>query len=207
MDNHQLVQFNQQQALITSRLEAVGTNTTQLQTQLDESTRDIHQLMNRLDERQEAQSETNRAFESQFTHLGQVLQDQQNSFGEQLNQQSAALRLLISQLGNRTESAVRSDTTSDIPVPTPVHSNGTSTELPVSTEEAIPLVDAAIVKTQLPLIPPRMYKGERKDNACELWCMDMHSFMRRFETLTNKTLSNEQAVEYISQYFADAALT
>jgi len=31
--------------------------------------------------------------------------------------------------------------------------------------------------------------------------------MRRFETLTNKTLSNEQAVEYISQYFADAALT
>jgi hypothetical protein len=35
----------------------------------------------------------------------------------------------------------------------------------------------------------------------------MHSFMRRYETLTGKSLSNEQAVEYISQYFSDAALT
>jgi len=37
--------------------------------------------------------------------------------------------------------------------------------------------------------------------------MDMHSFIRRYKTLTGRTLSNEQAVEYISQYFSDAALT
>jgi hypothetical protein len=59
MDNNQLVQFNQQQAVITSRLEAVGTNTAQLQAQLNKSTKDIHRLMSRLDERQESQFETN----------------------------------------------------------------------------------------------------------------------------------------------------
>ena len=37
--------------------------------------------------------------------------------------------------------------------------------------------------------------------------MDMHSFLRRFEVLTGKTLSQAQAVEYISQYFTEAALT
>jgi Retrotransposon gag protein len=70
-----------------------------------------------------------------------------------------------------------------------------------------PPIDPSIIKPQLPLIQPRQYKGERKDNACEQWCMDMHSFLRRFEILTGKFLVDEQAVEYISQYFADAALT
>jgi hypothetical protein len=37
--------------------------------------------------------------------------------------------------------------------------------------------------------------------------MDMHSFLGRFETLTGKYHRPEQSVEYISQYFADAALT
>jgi len=200
MDNSQLVQFNQQQALITNRLDAVGTSTNQLQAQLNDSTRDIHRLMNQLDERQEAQSEANRAFENRFKQFEQVLENQQNGFLQQLSQQSAALQLLM----NRTEPAVRPEATD---VATPSSSNETNPKPPASPEVPIPPVDPAVIKTQLPLISPRVYKGERKDNACEQWCMDMHSFMRRYETLTGRTLSNEQAVEYISQYFSDAALT
>jgi hypothetical protein len=70
-----------------------------------------------------------------------------------------------------------------------------------------PHYDPSIIKPHLPLVQPRTYKGERKDNACEQWCMDMHNFMRRFEILTGKYLRLVQAVEYISQYFTDAALT
>jgi len=36
--------------------------------------------MNQLDERQEAQSEANRAFENQFKQFEQVLENQQNGF-------------------------------------------------------------------------------------------------------------------------------
>ena len=68
-------------------------------------------------------------------------------------------------------------------------------------------IEPSIIKPQLPLVQPRPYKGERKDNACEQWCMDMYSFMRRFETLTGKYLTGVQAVEYISQYFQETALT
>jgi Retrotransposon gag protein len=200
MDDNQLVQFNQQQALITSRLDAVGVSTNQLQTQLDQSTRDIHRLMSQLDERQKAQSETNQTFESQFTQLGQVLQEQQSNFFEQLNQQNTALQLLISQLGSVVKPV-------DQPEGSTSRTKEKEVELSLPPELPLPSMDGSIVKTQLPLIPPPIYKGERKDNACEQWCMEMHSFMRRYETLTGKFLTNGQAVEYISQYFADAART
>jgi hypothetical protein len=70
-----------------------------------------------------------------------------------------------------------------------------------------PHVDPSIIKPQLPLIQPRLYKSKWKDNACEQWCMDMHSFLRRFEILTGKYLSIIHAIKIISQYFAEVALT
>lgn len=204
MDNNQLVQFNQQQALITSQLETVGSGTEQLQSQLHDSARDIQRLMTQLDERYESQYETNRTFETRFEALGQVLQQQQGTFLEQFNHQNEAIRQLVGRLDARTESSAPLDTNTDLH--TPSHSTGTGGEAPVPPEAPVSTFDNSIVKTQLPLIPPRVYKGERKDNACEQWCMDMHSFMRRYETLTGKSLSDEQAVEYIAQYFSDAAL-
>ena len=126
----------------------------------------------------------------------------------QFNQQGTLLQTLMNSFGARTEATTRWEATLDAPVHTPSDSN-TSTHplVPTSTnpvqhvvvENPRSLVDSSIIKTQLPLIQPRPYKGERKDNACEQWCMDMHSFMRRYETLTGRTLSNEQAVEYIFQ--------
>ncbi|KFY70635.1 hypothetical protein V498_10290, partial [Pseudogymnoascus sp. VKM F-4517 (FW-2822)] len=64
-----------------------------------------------------------------------------------------------------------------------------------------------LVKAQLPLKEPRKYSGERKNGACEQWCMDMLSFLTRFEKLTRSNVDPLQAVEYITQYFEGAALT
>ncbi|OAF58305.1 hypothetical protein VC83_06611 [Pseudogymnoascus destructans] len=64
-----------------------------------------------------------------------------------------------------------------------------------------------LVKAQLPLKEPRKYSGERKNGACEQWCMDMLSFLTRFEKLTRTNVEPLQAVEYITQYFEGAALT
>jgi len=65
---------------------------------------------------------------------------------------------------NRTEPAVRLEATD---VATPSSSNETNPKPPAPPEVPIPPVDPAVIKTQLPLISLRVYKGERKDNACE----------------------------------------
>ena len=65
---------------------------------------------------------------------------------------------------NHTELAVRLEATD---VATPSSSNETNLKPPALPEVLIPLVDPAVIKTQLPLILLRVYKGERKDNACE----------------------------------------
>ena len=65
---------------------------------------------------------------------------------------------------NRTKPAVRLEATD---VATPLSSNETNPKLLAPPKVLIPLVDPAVIKTQLLLILLRVYKGERKDNACE----------------------------------------
>lgn len=120
------------------------------------------------------------------------------SFEERLNAQFARMEKRFSN--------VRSEGTESTPNATP----------PVTIPTAIPLPTTPtfgerpslqLVKAQLPLKEPRKYGGERKNGACEQWCMDMYSFLRQFEKLTRTNLEAVQAVEYVTQYFEGAALT
>ena len=58
--------------------------------------------------------------------------------------------------------------------------------------------DPSIIKPHLPLVQPCTYKGERKDNACKQWCIDIYNFIYCFKILTRKYLCLVQAIEYIS---------
>lgn len=138
------------------------------------------------------------------------------SFEERLNAQFARMEERLS--------SIRSEPTKSIPNETQLGTVPTEVPLPTTpTMNAQPMFGTEptfrgqpsfgiqpsqqLVKAQLPLKEPRMYGGERKNGACEQWCMDMLSFLTRFERLTRTSVEPLQAVEYITQYFEGAALT
>lgn len=120
------------------------------------------------------------------------------SFEERLNAQFARMEERFSNLRSDTTDST-SNGTSSIPPPAAIPLPATPTFKGLPTTQ--------LVKAQLPLKEPRKYGGERKNGACELWCMDMYSFLKRFEKLTRTSLDPIQSVEYITQYFEGAALT
>ncbi|OBT60100.1 hypothetical protein VE03_10910 [Pseudogymnoascus sp. 23342-1-I1] len=140
---------------------------------------------------------TNTRIHDMSTQTAQMLQ----SFEERLNAQFARMeeRLLH----------IRSEVPQSTPHETPLGATPTEVPLPTTlTFEPQPIFGTQptfggqlsfgippsqqLVKAQLPLKEPRKYSGERKNGACEQWCMDMYSFLQRFEN---------------TQYFEGAALT
>ena len=82
-----------------------------------------------------------------------------------------------------------------------------ATETPITNPFAVEHRLEQLVKAQLPLKEPRKYNRDRKNGACEQWCMDMWSFLEQFKRLTRAKLDKQQAVEYVSQYLGGTALT
>lgn len=65
-----------------------------------------------------------------------------------------------------------------------------------------------------PLMPPTslltnkafsLYSGERKDAACERWCIEARQYMARVKLFTTAELSDEQQVAIATQYLRGAA--
>lgn len=119
------------------------------------------------------------------------------SFEERLNAQFARMEERFSNLRSDTTETTSNEAPDIPPVAIPLPTTPTFEVLPSS----------QLVKAQLPLKEPRKYGGERKNGACELWCMDMYSFLKRFEKLTRTNLNPAQSVEYITQYLEGSALT
>lgn len=140
------------------------------------------------------------------TQTAQLLQ----SFEERLNAQFARMEERLSSIRSEATETTPNETPfepipTEVPLPTtPKVEPQQPTFVPTSYET---LRSQQLVKAQLPLKEPRKYGGERKNGACEQWCMDMYSFIQRFERLTRTKIEATQAVEYISQYFEGAALT
>lgn len=140
------------------------------------------------------------------TQTAQLLQ----SFEERLNAQFARMEERLSSIRSEATETTPNETPfepipTEVPLPTtPKVEPQQPTFVPTSYET---LRSQQLVKAQLPLKEPRKYGGERKNGACEQWCMDMYSFLQRFERLTRTKIEATQAVEYISQYFEGAALT
>ena len=141
---------------------------------------------------------TNSRIQDMNAQTTQMLQ----SFEERLNAQFARMEERFSNLRSEATESTSNETppiTIPIAIPTAIPLPRTPTFGEAPSQQ--------IVKAQLPLKEPRKYGGERKNGACEQWCMDMYSFLQRFEKLTRTTLEATQAVEYVTQYFEGAALT
>jgi uncharacterized coiled-coil protein SlyX len=123
------------------------------------------------------------------------------SFEERLNAQFARMEERF--LNLRSEATESTSNETPIPIPTAIPTSIPLPRAPTFGEAP----SQQIVKAQLPLKEPRKYGGERKNGACEQWCMDMYSFLQRFEKLTRTNIEATQAVEYVTQYFEGAALT
>jgi len=56
----------------------------------------------------------------------------------------------------------------------------------------------ALVKPQLKLKDLRKYRGERKDGACEQWCLDAYAHLQSFVAMTGVSPTEQQRVEYLA---------
>jgi len=191
-DNNQVTRYGPAEQAMTARIDGVTTETQRLRHLLEETQGTMGSTHSRIGNLERTTQEMQGHLAGLQTSAQQFENQVQTNF-QSIHQQLKDLIDTVA-LGSRTGSQ-------DAPEHTPDTSEASSN--PRDSTLALPL---APVKPQLKLKELRIYKGERKDGACEQWCLDALTYLQGFEVMTGTAMTEAQKIEYLAQHFEDAAL-